>query len=269
TDKITLLAAQSTCGFPGLFAAFQNGHDKAVSTFITLILASYLLDKTDKITLLAAQSTCGFPGLFAAFQNDHDKAVSTFINRIMLSTLDQADKIELVNKHLSSTFPKILDKNPKAASAFMNSILGSNLSIETKKTLLQPFPCFKALLSSHECLLILKSTITKYITFNLSSSSLRHGKKGRDSANIILLQLDEYYINYILLNFTDKPYTPLPIHCITNFAQCAIPSTSGTRPNSLRTVLTTFYNYIPLESREPPPATPASIGRPDETSPLF
>jgi hypothetical protein len=60
----------------------------------------------------------------------------------------------------------------------------------------------------------------------------------------------------------------LPMQYIKTFAQCAIPFTSGTRPNSLRTLLTTFSNYIPLESREPPPATPASIGRPDETRPL-
>ena len=82
-ELTALFAAKSKNGLPGLFMAFANGHQEAVSSFVQGIKQFRdIIDPRVIWELFAAKSGDGTPGLFMALQNGHQEAIKAFLEGI-------------------------------------------------------------------------------------------------------------------------------------------------------------------------------------------
>ena len=192
-QKIALMA-KSFKGFPGLYAALQNGHGECVKTYLDLVMASPFSDKV-KQNLLMAKSPDGFPGLFKALENGHGECVKSYLDRVMASSLSDEVKLNLLMAKSPDGFPGLYvalqNGHGECVKTYLDWVMASPFSDEVKQDLLmvkspQGFPgLFVALLDNGhvECVkgylsLVMASPLSDEVKLNLLMAKSADGYPG-------------------------------------------------------------------------------------------
>ncbi|WBA80080.1 ShET2/EspL2 family type III secretion system effector toxin [Endozoicomonas sp. GU-1] len=192
-QKIALMA-KSFKGFPGLYAALENGHGECVKGYLSLVMASPLSDEF-KQHLLMAKSPDGFPGLFTALANGHGECVKGYLSLVMASPLSDEFKQHLLMAKSPDGFPGLFlalqNGHWECVKSYVDLVMASPFSDEFKQDLLMAkspdgFPgLFLALLDNGlvECVkgylsLVMASPLSDEVKLNLLMAKSADGYPG-------------------------------------------------------------------------------------------
>jgi uncharacterized membrane protein YsdA (DUF1294 family) len=169
------LQANSLKGWPGLYVALQNGHEKTVKEYIKAILNIDIDGVTteQKLKLIEAKSEDGYPGLYVALQNGHEKTGAEYIKAILNIDIDGVtaeQKLNLIEAKDKDGYPGLYlalqNGHKKTVAEYINAILNIDIdgvTAEQKLKLIEAknkhgFPgLYLALENGHE------NTVAEYI----------------------------------------------------------------------------------------------------------